>query len=78
MLHRAILGSMERFLDILIENYAGRFPAWPRLIRGDIERVIMVGLVAHHLIRFAREAASGRHNASHYSMRLREAAVAAE
>ena len=28
MLHRAILGSMERFIGILIENYAGAFPAW--------------------------------------------------
>jgi len=28
MLHRAILGSMERFLGILIENYAGKFPLW--------------------------------------------------
>ncbi|MGI9246612.1 MAG: His/Gly/Thr/Pro-type tRNA ligase C-terminal domain-containing protein, partial [Steroidobacteraceae bacterium] len=28
MLHRAILGSMERFLGILIENHAGKFPAW--------------------------------------------------
>jgi threonyl-tRNA synthetase len=28
MLHRAILGSMERFLGILIEEYAGKFPAW--------------------------------------------------
>ena len=28
MLHRAILGSFERFLGILIENYAGRFPMW--------------------------------------------------
>jgi threonyl-tRNA synthetase len=28
MLHRAILGSMERFLGILIENYAGRMPMW--------------------------------------------------
>ncbi|HEB59322.1 MAG TPA: threonine--tRNA ligase [Gammaproteobacteria bacterium] len=28
MLHRAILGSMERFLGILIEHYAGNFPAW--------------------------------------------------
>ena len=28
MLHRAILGSMERFIGILIENYAGRFPLW--------------------------------------------------
>ncbi|MGD9787231.1 MAG: threonine--tRNA ligase [Sulfuricellaceae bacterium] len=28
MLHRAIVGSMERFLGILIEHYAGQFPAW--------------------------------------------------
>ena len=28
MLHRAILGSMERFLGILIEQYAGKFPLW--------------------------------------------------
>ncbi|AMW34661.1 threonine--tRNA ligase [Haematospirillum jordaniae] len=28
MLHRAVLGSFERFVGILIENFAGRFPAW--------------------------------------------------
>ncbi len=28
MLHRAILGSFERFLGILIENYGGAFPLW--------------------------------------------------
>jgi threonyl-tRNA synthetase len=28
MLHRAIVGSMERFLGILIEHFAGAFPAW--------------------------------------------------
>mgnify|MGYP001809715696 CR=1 FL=1 len=28
MLHRAALGSLERFLGILIENYAGALPAW--------------------------------------------------
>ncbi|MGB4593967.1 MAG: threonine--tRNA ligase [Coriobacteriia bacterium] len=28
MLHRTILGSMERFLGILIEHYAGAFPTW--------------------------------------------------
>ncbi|MCW5637422.1 MAG: threonine--tRNA ligase [Rubrivivax sp.] len=28
MLHRAIFGSFERFLGILIENYAGAFPLW--------------------------------------------------
>jgi threonyl-tRNA synthetase len=28
MLHRAILGSLERFLGVLIEHYAGAFPLW--------------------------------------------------
>ncbi len=28
MLHRAILGSLERFIGILIEHHAGRFPLW--------------------------------------------------
>jgi threonyl-tRNA synthetase len=28
MLHRAILGSLERFIGILIENHGGIFPAW--------------------------------------------------
>ena len=28
MIHRAICGSMERFLGILIEHYAGHFPLW--------------------------------------------------
>ena len=28
MIHRALLGSMERFIGILIEHYAGRFPVW--------------------------------------------------
>jgi threonyl-tRNA synthetase len=28
MLHRAILGSLERFIGVLIEEHAGRFPTW--------------------------------------------------
>ena len=28
MIHRAILGSLERFLGILVEHYAGKFPLW--------------------------------------------------
>ena len=28
MIHRALLGSVERFLGVLIENYAGAFPLW--------------------------------------------------
>ena len=50
----------------------------PLLKRGDIERVITVGLVAHHLILFARDASSGQQNASYYSTRLRDMPVAAE
>lgn len=46
--------------------------AWPRLKIGDIERVISVGLVAHHLILFARDASGGQQNASYYSTKLRE------
>nr|XP_016487928.1 PREDICTED: threonine--tRNA ligase, chloroplastic/mitochondrial 2-like [Nicotiana tabacum] len=28
MIHRAVLGSLERFFGVLIENYAGDFPLW--------------------------------------------------
>ena len=28
MIHRAILGSLERFIGILTEEYAGLFPTW--------------------------------------------------
>ena len=28
MLHRAVFGSFERFIGVLIEHYAGRFPLW--------------------------------------------------
>ena len=46
--------------------------AWPKLKRGQIEPVIQAGLISRHLIRFAREAASGGMNASHYSAKLRD------
>jgi radical SAM superfamily enzyme YgiQ (UPF0313 family) len=49
-----------------------------RLARGEIEHLISSILVAHHLIMFARAASGGQHNASNYSMRLREASVPAE
>ena len=49
-----------------------------RLARGEIEYFISSMLVAHHLIMFARAASVGRHNASNYSIRLREASVPAE
>ncbi|WP_346295307.1 DUF4070 domain-containing protein [Rhodopseudomonas sp. P1] len=49
-----------------------------RLVRGDIENLLLVMVVAHHLIIYAREASRGHANASNYSLRLREAAVPAE
>ncbi|MBV9993998.1 MAG: B12-binding domain-containing radical SAM protein [Caulobacteraceae bacterium] len=53
--------------------------AWPKVKRGQIEPLIQAGLVSRHLIRFARAAAAGATNASHYSARLREPlAMAAE
>jgi hypothetical protein len=52
--------------------------ALQRLRHGDIEDLIAVALVAHHLIKYARLASVGHHNASNYSIRLREAAVPAE
>jgi hypothetical protein len=42
------------------------------LRRGDVEALIHVGMVSHHLITFAREADAGRHNASFYSHHTRE------
>ncbi|WP_244532399.1 B12-binding domain-containing radical SAM protein [Methylocapsa palsarum] len=44
----------------------------PRLVRGQIEPILSVGLVAHHLIMFARDACSGNGNASHYSAKTRK------
>lgn len=52
--------------------------AGPRFRAGDIERVIAAGLVAHHLIVFARDASRGRQNASYYSARPRDVPQAAE
>jgi threonyl-tRNA synthetase len=57
MLHRAILGSFERFLGILIENYAGRLPMWlaPR-------QVVVASIVSdaddyvHHVVGKLRDA----------------------
>jgi hypothetical protein len=43
--------------------------AWPLLQQGQLEEMIHVSLVAHHLITFTREALAGKHNASYYSSR---------
>jgi hypothetical protein len=52
--------------------------ALARLRHGDIDGLITVALIAHHLILFAREASSGRRDASHYTFKPQERLVAAE
>ena len=39
MLHRAILGSFERFIGILIEHYAGNFPLWLAPVQGVVASI---------------------------------------
>jgi threonyl-tRNA synthetase len=40
MLHRAVLGSMERFIGILIENYEGRFPLWLAPVQAVVTTIV--------------------------------------
>jgi hypothetical protein len=51
--------------------------AWPLLRQGRVEEVIHIGLVAHHLISYTREALAGRQNASYYSPRAAPAGKSA-
>ena len=51
MLHRAILGSLERFIGILIEHYAGRMPLWLAPVQ------VMVATVTNEADPYAREVA---------------------
>ncbi|MBL4721839.1 MAG: threonine--tRNA ligase [Alphaproteobacteria bacterium] len=39
MLHRAILGSFERFIGVLIEHYAGRLPLWLAPVQGVVATI---------------------------------------
>ncbi|KAL9265002.1 Threonine--tRNA ligase, chloroplastic/mitochondrial 2-like protein [Drosera capensis] len=36
MIHRAVLGSLERFFGVLIEHYAGDFPLWPSPVQARV------------------------------------------
>ena len=45
MIHRAIYGSLERFMGILIEHYAGNFPLW----LAPVQATIIPVSIEHHL-----------------------------
>ncbi len=49
MLHRVILGSIERFIGVLIEHYAGAFPAWLAPVQ-----VVLLPITDRHAL-YARE-----------------------
>jgi threonyl-tRNA synthetase len=40
MLHRAVLGSLERFIGILIEHHAGRFPLWLAPVQAVVATIV--------------------------------------
>jgi threonyl-tRNA synthetase len=44
MIHRALLGSMERFMGVLIEHYAGAFPVWLSPVQ-----VVLIPIADRHL-----------------------------
>ncbi|HEX9180825.1 MAG TPA: threonine--tRNA ligase [Burkholderiales bacterium] len=57
MLHRAILGSLERFIGILVENYAGAFPLWLAP-----EQVVVMN-ISEHQAEYAAQVARRLHEA---------------
>ncbi|RYY95037.1 MAG: threonine--tRNA ligase, partial [Alphaproteobacteria bacterium] len=50
MLHRAILGSLERFIGVLIEHYAGAFPMWLAPVQ------VVVATISESATDYAKEA----------------------
>ena len=70
----AVLAFNVVFRVGILSDYRRAFwrAALKALRRGQIDAVLGMGFVAHHLIRFTREALQGHHNASFYSARGRE------
>jgi threonyl-tRNA synthetase len=56
MLHRAIFGSLERFIGVLIEHYAGRFPLWLAPVQAVVASI--TSEAADYAAEVARECAA--------------------
>ncbi len=75
MLHRAILGSFERFIGILIEHHAGRFPLWLAPVQVVVATIVSdadayaEGLVAQLLAAGIRAEADLRNEKINYKVR---------
>jgi len=73
-LRRAIIMVTRLLIRVgLLGDYRRTFwrMAWPALRAGRIEELIHVGIVAHHMITFARACDEGRENASFFSERAK-------
>jgi radical SAM superfamily enzyme YgiQ (UPF0313 family) len=76
---RNIRGALRTFATLLVRvglfsDYRDVFWKMTKqtLLKGDIEAMIHIGVVSHHLISFAREAGAGRQGASFYNQDMRE------
>jgi len=60
MLHRAIFGSMERFIGVMIENYAGKFPFWLAPVQVVVATITSEGDAHAQRVKAALDAAGLR------------------
>ena len=69
MIHRALLGSIERFTGILIENYAGHFPGWLAPVQ---VKVLTIGDVSSYLNKISKSLKGFRLEIDDRNIRLGE------
>ena len=69
MIHRALLGSIERFTGILIENYAGHFPGWLAPVQ---VRILTIGEVSNYVEEIVKSLKNVRLEIDDRSIRLGE------
>ncbi len=69
MIHRALLGSIERFTGILIENYAGEFPGWLSPVQ---IKVLTIGDVSNYLNKITKSLKGFRYEVDDRNLRLGE------
>jgi threonyl-tRNA synthetase len=77
MIHRVILGALERFIGVLIEHYAGAFPVWLAPVQASIltvtDRNIAHGEKVLSLLKEAEIRAEGDFRNEKLSLKIREA-----
>ena len=69
MIHRALLGSIERFTGVLIEHYAGHMPGWLSPVQVDI---LTIGEVSDYINQIKEKLVNYRINIDNRNVRLGE------